>query len=120
MVDSGFIYDTTISGGRTGIFVHAQPGAIFSNLKYECLDRVNEALQFDGVDDYLVTSDVVTLEMKYRLTNNLLCKHWSYFGFGLQITQIYCIVMLEECMSWVRVHVLLSHGHTSGSSDENA
>ena len=66
LVDSGFVYDTTISGGRTGLFVHAQPGAIFSNLKYQCLDRVNEAMQFDGVDDYLIVSDVITLEMRYR------------------------------------------------------
>lgn len=69
IVDSGFVYDTTISGGRTGLFVHAQPGAIFSNLKYECLDRVNEALQLDGVDDYITVSDVITLEMRYRLVS---------------------------------------------------
>ena len=66
LVDSGFVYDTTISGGRTGLFVHSQPGAIFSNLKYECLDRVNEAMEFDGVGDYLSVSDVITLEMRYR------------------------------------------------------
>ena len=88
MVDSGFIYDTTISGGRTGIFVHAQPGAIFSNLKYECLDRVNEALQFDGVDDYLVTSDVVTLEMKYRLTNYLISSIGYILVFISKYTKI--------------------------------
>ena len=66
LVDSGHIHDTSISGGRTGLFVHAQPGAIFSNLKYECLDRVNEAMLFNGDGDYLSVSDVITLEMRYR------------------------------------------------------
>ena len=65
LVDSGFIYDTAISGGRTGLFVHAQPGAIFSNLKYECIDRVNEALQLEN-GAYVKLTDIITLEMQYR------------------------------------------------------
>ena len=65
LVDSGFIYDTAISGGRTGLFVHAQPGAIFSNLKYECIDRVNEALQLEN-GAYVKLTGIITLEMQYR------------------------------------------------------
>ena len=39
IIDSEPIYDTTITGGRVGMLVFAQPGAIFSKLRYECKER---------------------------------------------------------------------------------
>lgn len=88
LVSSGDIYDTTISGGRAGLFVHAQPGAIFSNLKYECLDRVNKGMQFDGVDDYLNVTDILTLESEHR---------WFivFFCFFFYIFVIFVLIFLQ-------------------------
>ena len=40
IIDSEQIYDTAITGGRVGMLVYAQPGAIFSKLRYECKERL--------------------------------------------------------------------------------
>ena len=66
LVDSGEVYNTRITGGRTGVFVFAQPGAIFSKLKYECKERENMALQFDGKQDYVILHDIVDIETNVR------------------------------------------------------
>ena len=39
ITDSGEIFDTTISGGRVGLLVYMQPGAIFTHVEYSCNDR---------------------------------------------------------------------------------
>ncbi|XP_035689866.1 cartilage oligomeric matrix protein-like [Branchiostoma floridae] len=39
LTDSGNVYDTTILGGRLGVFQYNQTGVIWSNLRYTCGDR---------------------------------------------------------------------------------
>ena len=68
LVDSGDLYDTTLNGGRLGVFVFGQPYAQWSNLIARCIDRQNEALHFDGTNDYvqLVTDSITTLFLNDR------------------------------------------------------
>ena len=64
----GDIYDTTLNGGRIGVFVFDQPYAQWSNLIARCVDRQNEALHFDGTNDYvqLVSNTITTLLLNDR------------------------------------------------------
>ena len=67
LVDSGEVYDTRITGGRTGVFVFAQPGAIFSQLRLECKQRENQALTFDASkQDHVLLEDIITMETNVR------------------------------------------------------
>jgi hypothetical protein len=38
IVDSGYVYNTAINGGRLGVFAYNQTGAIWSNLQYSCTE----------------------------------------------------------------------------------
>ncbi|XP_070566935.1 uncharacterized protein [Ptychodera flava] len=68
ITDSGNIYDTSISGGRLGVFQFAQPDIIWSNLKYKCADRINQALHFDGNNDYVTMNTVQALQVELSFT----------------------------------------------------
>ena len=59
LIDSGDQYDTTLSGGRVGVFVFDQEAPSFSNIIYRCASRENYALRLDGADDF-VTLDTVS------------------------------------------------------------
>ncbi|CAG2242900.1 THBS2S [Mytilus edulis] len=48
IVDSGYIYNTAINGGRLGVFAYNQTGAIWSDLLYSCTERENKALYLNG------------------------------------------------------------------------
>ena len=67
IADSGDLYDTTIAGGRLGVFVYNQVAPVWSNLVAWCGERENEALTFDGVDDsvYLGTVSEIGLEERF-------------------------------------------------------
>ena len=54
ITDSGDIYDTTIAGGRVGLLTFKQDFGIWSNLRVQCAEPVNHALQFDGINDYVL------------------------------------------------------------------
>jgi hypothetical protein len=66
IVDSSAIFDDVLKGGRTGLFMHAQPGAIWSHIRHTCADRDNKALLLDGVDDYVVVDTVENLGLNRR------------------------------------------------------
>eukprot|EP00058_Branchiostoma_floridae_P009585 XP_002595073.1 hypothetical protein BRAFLDRAFT_90183 [Branchiostoma floridae] len=68
LTDSGNVYDTTILGGRLGVFQYNQTGVIWSNLRYTCGDRENQALYFDGMDDYVELPSILTLELHDSFT----------------------------------------------------
>ncbi|XP_078573147.1 uncharacterized protein LOC144859992 [Branchiostoma floridae x Branchiostoma japonicum] len=63
LTDSGNVYDTTILGGRLGVFQYNQSGVIWSNLQIACGEKVNQAIHFDGKDDYVELASVIALEL---------------------------------------------------------
>ncbi|XP_072046269.1 uncharacterized protein [Amphiura filiformis] len=73
-VDSGDIYDTTYVGGRLGVYVHGQGNVIWSKMKYKCVDRSNQALEFDGTDDYVILPTIQNLQ----ITNSFTLEGWIY------------------------------------------
>ena len=84
-MDSGDVYDTTLSGGRLGVLVFNQPRAQWSDLRYTCVDRMNEAMQFDGVDDYVEMPHIGTLGItnRFEYFRNLKCGHFMCFSLNL-------------------------------------
>ena len=65
-MDTGDLYDTTTTGGRLGVFVFNQTKTSWSNLVARCIERENEALSFDGSQDYVQLADVETLQVTRR------------------------------------------------------
>ena len=65
-MDSGDIFDTTITGGRVGVFQFAQQMALWSDLKVRCLDRENKALHFNGTADYVSLIEFGSLGIYHR------------------------------------------------------
>jgi syndecan 4 len=68
LVDSGYIYDTSITGGRVGVYQFGQQ-TLWSNLKVHCLERQNKAMYFDGVDDYVTLTNISTLNIYKRFVD---------------------------------------------------
>ena len=66
LMDSGDLYDTTISGGRLGVFVFNQTRVMWSNLVARSIGRENEALSFDGSEGYVELANIETLQVKRR------------------------------------------------------
>lgn len=66
MVDSGALYDSTITGGRLGVLQFGEMSVIWSNLRATCVDHTNQALYFDGADDYVTLDDMSTLQITDR------------------------------------------------------
>ena len=66
IMNSGDIYDFTITGGRLGVFVFEQPSVQWSYLVARCVDMENEALYLDGVGDYIEMSNVTALGLEER------------------------------------------------------
>lgn len=65
-MNSGDIYDSSITGGRLGVFVFEQPKVQWSYLVAKCMDNQNEALYLDGVDDYVEISNITALGLEER------------------------------------------------------
>ena len=74
MVDSGDLYDGTISGGRLGVLHFGGFPMIWSNLQVDCLDHLNLALHFDGIDDYVELDDVITMRVHERYLGYMIFK----------------------------------------------
>lgn len=49
LVDSGDVYDTTITGGRLGLFVYGQQNVIWSRLQANCQDRFCSHTVFSAI-----------------------------------------------------------------------
>lgn len=85
IVDSGSVYDATITGGRLGVFEFDQPGTVWAGLTARCLERMNKALQLDGTDDYVKLAGLTDLGIQQRCV-----KFLEYLG--LQVVKIYCFL----------------------------
>ena len=65
-MDSGPVHDSTIRGGRVGVFQFGPFQMIWSYLKVNCLEHWNQGLYLDGKDDYILLDDIPTLKMEER------------------------------------------------------
>ncbi|XP_071956897.1 uncharacterized protein [Antedon mediterranea] len=92
LTDSGDIYDTTYVGGRLGVMVYAQPDVIFSKLSYRCADRINQALYFDGIDDYVILNSITNL----GVSNSFTLEAWVNLPAGYPSTKMPVICTLNS------------------------
>nr|AXL14330.1 mega-thrombospondin [Nematostella vectensis] len=84
LTDSGDLYDTTITGGRLGMFVFGQEDVIWSRLEAKCADRVNQALYFDGVGDHVVLPSLNTIGLPNSFTISSWVKMASNYPLSSQ------------------------------------
>ncbi|CAH1238208.1 THBS3 [Branchiostoma lanceolatum] len=92
LTDTGNVYDTTILGGRLGVFQYNQSGVIWSNLRYTCGDRENQALYFDGMDDYVELPSIITLELHDSFT----IEAWMRLGGEVTTSKMPIICTLDS------------------------
>ena len=71
VLDSGPVYDSTIAGGRVGVFQFGAFPMIWTYLEVNCLEHHNKGLYLDGVDDFIALGDIPTLEMEERYRYHL-------------------------------------------------
>ncbi|XP_053385192.1 uncharacterized protein LOC123535922 isoform X1 [Mercenaria mercenaria] len=103
LVDSGPLYDSTISGGRLGVLQFGDMSVIWSNLRAECLDHTNQALHFDGIDDYVTLDDIPTLQINESFTVEVWLKLDS--GYTTGPYPIFCTSNGTLCL-WVENSVI--------------
>ncbi|XP_060555809.1 uncharacterized protein LOC132716530 [Ruditapes philippinarum] len=111
MVDSGSIYDSSISGGRLGVLQFGDMSVIWSNLRAECLDHINQALHFDGIDDFVTLDDVFTLQINQSFTVEAWLKLDS--GYTAGPYPIFCTSNGSLCL-WVENSLI--HGQYGSES----
>ena len=71
LVDSGALYDSTISGGRVGVFQFGEYPVIWSYLQIKCLEHLNQGLYLDGVDDFVELDNITKLRMEDRYDQSM-------------------------------------------------
>jgi hypothetical protein len=50
LADSGYINDTSITGGRVGVYQFGHQ-TLWSNMKVHCLERQSKAMYFNGASN---------------------------------------------------------------------
>lgn len=63
ITDSGYIYETLITGGKLGVYTHGQWDTIWSRLEATCLQSLNKALLFDGNNSCAVLPTLKSLNI---------------------------------------------------------
>ena len=71
LVDSGALYDSTISGGKVGVFQFGEYPVIWSYLHVKCLEHLNQGLYLDGVDDFVELDNITKLRMEDRYDQSM-------------------------------------------------
>ncbi|XP_074619049.1 uncharacterized protein LOC141877908 isoform X1 [Acropora palmata] len=96
LADSGDVYNTQITGGRLGMIVFGQQNVIWSGLDARCSDRVNRALQFDGVDDHVLLPSIHSL----GLTNSFTISTWVWMSadYPSDVMPIVCSLDATLCL----------------------
>ncbi|XP_078655610.1 uncharacterized protein LOC144902206 [Branchiostoma floridae x Branchiostoma belcheri] len=110
LTDTGNVYDTTILGGRLGVFQYNQPGVIWSDLRYTCGDRENQALYFDGLDDYVELPSIITLELHDSFT----IEGWIRLGGEVTTSKMPIICTMDS-----RLCLFLQDRYLSGQLDDD-
>ncbi|KAJ8299288.1 hypothetical protein KUTeg_023348 [Tegillarca granosa] len=83
IADSNYLYDTSINGGRLGVFAFNQSGVTWSNLKTECTDRLNYALSFNGSSYGEMTS-----LSSYRIQDSFTIEMWIYLPTSYAMSKL--------------------------------
>ncbi|XP_071504668.1 uncharacterized protein [Diadema antillarum] len=68
IVDSGEVFDIAFQGGKVGLFQLDQHNIIWSNLNYQCLESINDAIVFGDEGGYVILGDVTKLKVDIHLT----------------------------------------------------
>jgi hypothetical protein len=68
LADSDYINDTSITGGRVGVYQFGHQ-TLWSNMKVHCLERQSKAMYFNGVDDYITLTNISTLDIYKRFVD---------------------------------------------------
>lgn len=93
-VDSGYIYDTAINGGRLGFYTYGQHEVIWSNVKARCKDRSNQALLFDGTNDYVSLPTIQTL----GITESFTLSAWLKLSAGFPSSNMPILCSLDSTL----------------------
>ncbi|KAK3592562.1 hypothetical protein CHS0354_000890 [Potamilus streckersoni] len=97
MTDSGAIYDSTITGGRVGVFQYGNFSTLWSYLQVECLEHRDTALYFDGKDDYVALGSLNDLKITGSFTFEAWVKLDSMEPFSNN--PILCTMERDICLS---------------------
>ncbi|XP_060077614.1 uncharacterized protein LOC132557141 [Ylistrum balloti] len=95
IVDSGHVFDTSIQGGRLGVFSYNQTGSHWLNLQYRCTKRLNTALQFNGSTyGEIGTLSVLSIDSSFTL------EAWVYLSATALNTKqpIICSSSSDMCL----------------------
>ncbi|XP_069131707.1 cartilage oligomeric matrix protein-like [Argopecten irradians] len=115
LVDSGYVLDVSIPGGRLGVFSYNQTGSHWSNLQYHCTQRLNKALHLNGVAyGEIGTFSQLSIEHSFSLET------WVYLTTSdLTMKQpILCSVSDDVCL-YIRnstFHIKVGTSITDGTS----
>ncbi|XP_033752148.1 cartilage oligomeric matrix protein-like [Pecten maximus] len=95
LVDSGYVLDVSIHGGRLGVFSYNQTGSHWSNLQYSCTERMNKALQLNG-STYGEIGTFYQLSIDYSFS----LEAWVYLSAGYLTTKqpIMCSMSGDVCL----------------------
>ncbi|XP_022097497.1 thrombospondin-1-like [Acanthaster planci] len=91
LTDSGDIYDSSYLGGRLGVFVYDQKDVIWTRLSYKCAERINQALEFDGTDDYVLLPSLDTLQ----ITSSFTLEVWVHLPSSYPSTNVPVLCTLD-------------------------
>jgi len=94
LTESGDVYDTTLTGGRLGMLVFGQQDVIWSRLEARGVDRVNQALQFDGVDDHVSLPSIHNL----GLTDSFTISTWVWMAADYPNTVMPIVCSLDATL----------------------
>lgn len=79
MSDSGDIFDSTLQGGRLGVFAFSQEAIYWSNLVYRCNEAVPKMI-YDGLPGNLkALTEIDTSRTSEMVQDNIIGNHtWMY------------------------------------------
>lgn len=110
-VDSGYIYDTSITGGKAGVLTFGQNNVVWSNLLINCQERINEALFFNGVSTYVTLASIQQLSLTSSFTIGVWFK--LMVDYSSKILPIVCTLKRSLCLY---VYNRKIHGRMGGNN----